>query len=140
MIGSNLQYCREELQMTQTELGNILGVSKSTVSGWENGYSIIPFKKLIKFCNTYNYSLDFVCGITRKNKKYPNPIPSMEKIGNNLRHIRRKLGIKQKQIAKDCSISQTTYSTYENGKYLVSTLTLYTISTKYNISMDQIVR
>ena len=28
MIDSNLKYCREELEMTQTELGYIFGVSK----------------------------------------------------------------------------------------------------------------
>ena len=51
MIDSNLKYCREELEMTQTELGYIFGVSKGTVSNWENGYNVIPLKKLVKFSN-----------------------------------------------------------------------------------------
>ena len=38
MVGNNLKYAREELEMTQQELGFILGVSQSTVAGWENGH------------------------------------------------------------------------------------------------------
>ena len=49
MICSKLKYCREELEMTQSELGYIFGVSKATVANWENGYGIIPLKKLVKF-------------------------------------------------------------------------------------------
>ena len=48
MLENNLKYCREELEMTQTELGYIFGVSKGTVANWENGYSIMPLKKLIE--------------------------------------------------------------------------------------------
>ena len=71
MFESNLKYCREELEMTQTELGYIFGVSKGTVSNWENGYSVIPLKKLIKFSNYSGYSLDFICAFTRNDKKLP---------------------------------------------------------------------
>ena len=71
MLENNLKYCRNELEMTQSELGYVFGVNKATVSNWENGYDIIPLNKLIKFCNLYNYSIDFVVGLTRKNKIYP---------------------------------------------------------------------
>ena len=55
------------------------------------------------------------------------------------KELRKKLGLTQQEIAKECSISQTTYSTYESGIYLISTITIYTICTKYNISIDWIV-
>lgn len=70
MIENNLKYCREELEMTQKELGYIFGVSKYTISGWETGKDTMPLSKLIKFCNLYDYSLDFVVGLVRKNIKY----------------------------------------------------------------------
>ena len=43
----------------------------------------------------------------------------------------------QKQIADECSISQTTYSNYELGITLITTLTLYTICKNHNLSVDQ---
>lgn len=70
MINNNLKYCREELELTQKELGNILGVNITTISKWELGYDTITLKRLVKFCNLYNYSLDYVCGLSKNNKKY----------------------------------------------------------------------
>ena len=70
MFDNNIRYCREELEMTQTELGYIFGVSDSAVRSWETAHDSIPLPKLIKFCNMYDYSLDFVCGLIRNNIKY----------------------------------------------------------------------
>ena len=66
MFENNLRWCREELEMTQTELGYIFGVSDSAVRSWETAHDSMPLTKLIKFCNLYDYSLDFVCGLTKK--------------------------------------------------------------------------
>ena len=139
MIGNNLKYCREELEMTQTELGYVFGVSKNTVSGWENAHDTMPFNKLIRFCNLYNYSLDFVCGFSRKNNKYEKINTDKNKMGIKLKELRLELGLTQQQLANNCGISQTTYSGYEIGHYLINTITIYTICKKYNISMDWIV-
>ncbi|MBR1416766.1 MAG: XRE family transcriptional regulator [Bacilli bacterium] len=137
MIDNNLKWCREELEMTQTELGNIFGVSNSTVRGWENAYDTIPLKKLVRFCNQFNYSLDFVLGLTRKNIKYNKDIKlSQKQIGKKLKLLREKLDLSQQQIADKCSIARSTYSHYEIGLSLITTLTLYTICKTYDISID----
>ncbi len=137
MLNNNLKYCREELEMTQTELGYVFGVSKNTVSGWENAHDTMPFNKLIKFCNLYNYSLDFVCGFTRKNIKYKIPIKADKKqIGKKLKELRGKLNLSQQALANECNFSQATYSSYETGKYLINSMTIYTICKTYNISME----
>lgn len=126
--------------MTQTELGNVFGIHKSTISGWENGYSVIPLKKLIGFCNLYNYSVDFVCGLSRKNiKKYKFSLDK-KSIGQRLKNARKELKLTQQQIADECSISQPTYNTYETGLYLTSTMTIYTICKNHNISMDELLK
>lgn len=141
MLGNNLKYCREELEMTQKELGYIFGVHETTVSGWETGKDTIPLKKLIKFCNLYNFSLDFVCGLTRNNDKHIK-IDKIDKykIGNNLKKLRVKLNLTQQEIADECMISQTTYSNYELGLYLINTLSLYTICKNHKISMNEIIK
>ena len=141
MIGNNLKYCREELEMTQTELGNIFGVSNSTVRGWENAYDSIPLKKLVKFCNQFNYSIDFVLGLTRENQEHTNNIViNQGKIGKKLKSLRTKLGLTQQEIADECSISRSTYSHYEIGMSLITTLTLYTICKNHNLSIDEFLR
>ncbi len=141
MVDNRLKECREELEMTQEELGYIFGVKKATISNWENGYDIIPFKKLVKFCNMYNYSLDYVCGLTRVNKEYPK-INKLDKtdIGLKLKSLRKRLELSQQEVADLCCISRATYCHYELGMNLVSTLTIYTICKTYNLSMDDIIR
>ncbi|CCY46634.1 putative uncharacterized protein [Firmicutes bacterium CAG:822] len=70
MMDNNLKRCREELEMTQTELGYVFGVQKATMSNWENGYSVMPLKKLVKFSNLYGFSLDFILRLDKNNKNY----------------------------------------------------------------------
>ena len=54
--------------MTQEELGLIFGVTRKTISGWENAYDNMPLPKMIRFANDYKYSLDYISGLSRKNK------------------------------------------------------------------------
>ena len=46
----------------------------------------------------------------------------------------------QQQIADECMISQSTYSGYESGNYLITALVLYTICKNHNLSMDEILK
>ena len=133
MVDNNLKYAREELEMTQKELGYVFGVSQSTVAGWENAIDVIPFNKLIRFCSLYNYSLDFICGFTRKNIEYGSFKTDKLKIGINLKLLREKLNLTQQQIADDCGFFKSTYSNYEVGRYLINTMTIYSICKTYNI-------
>ena len=139
MIENNLKWCREELEMTQKELGFIFGVSNYTVHGWENGHDSIPFVKLIKFCNLYNYSLDFVTGLTRKNIQYGKFKISKEKIAKSLKKLRLSLNLTQQALADKCGLSRSTYSSYETGQYLITTTNLVYICKTLNVSMDWLV-
>ena len=140
MVNNNLKYAREELEMTQEELGYVFGVKKATISNWENGYDVIPLNKLIKFCNLYNYSLDFIVGFTRKNIKYNKNIKLDSKlIGKNLKTIRENLKLTQQQIADKCNIYQSTYNHYETGYSLIKIIPAYSICKTYNISFDWLV-
>ena len=74
MIDNNLKHIREELELTQTELGNILGVHNSTVRGWENAYDTMPLSRLVMFSNKFNYSIDYVLGLSKVNTNYDSDI------------------------------------------------------------------
>lgn len=139
MIENNIKYIREDMEMTQKELGYIFGVHDTTVSGWETGKDIIPLQKLVKLSNLSNYSVDFILNLTRHNINYSKLEKANPKIvGANLKKIRKEHNLTQQDIADSCSISQTTYSNYELGLYLINTLCIYTIAKKYNVSIDKI--
>lgn len=140
MINNNLKSAREELEMTQKELGYVFGVSQSTVAGWENADDTMPFNKLIRFCNLYDYSLDYICGFTRRNTKYDKTFKiDKKKMGKKLKELRSNLKLSQQQFADKCSISKSTYGNYEVGRYLINTINIYTICKTFNISMDYLV-
>jgi len=140
VLDNNLKFCRESLEMTQKELGFVFGVSHKTISGWENSYDVIPLSKLVKFCNLYHFSVDYVVGLTRNNKNYQNKKIVLDKkiISAKLKKMRKDLKLTQQQIADECSISQTAYSNYELGITLISSMALYTFCKYHNISMDSI--
>ena len=54
MIDNNLRCCREELGMTQQELGAMLNTSKQMVSNWETGLNPIPIN------NKKNYQTNVI--------------------------------------------------------------------------------
>lgn len=140
LINNNLKNCREELEITKEELGRILGVSRKTVTGWENNYDTMPLSKLVKFSNLYKYSLDYILGLSSKDDYQKIDKLDKKKIGNNLKAIRTELNLTQQQIADECMISQTTYSNYETGQYLITTLTLYTICHNHELSIYKILK
>ena len=140
MLNNNIKYCREELEMTQEELGYVFGVSYKTVSGWESNNDTMPLPKMIKFANLYHYSIDYITGLSRINKYVKIDKPDKKVIGNRLKEIRLKLNLTQQQLADECMISQQSYSLYENGKTLVTSLVLYTICYNHKLSMDEILK
>ena len=63
-IGSKLVQLRTEKQITQTELGKILGVGKTTISNYETGYSTPDAEMLKKIATSFNVSTDYILGLT----------------------------------------------------------------------------
>lgn len=139
LIENNLKEFRENLEMTQEELGYVLGITKGTVANWENGNDSIPLRQIIKLCNIYNTSIDYILGISRNNKIY-SKIRNIDKneIGNNIKSLRINNNYSQLEFSKLCSIAQSTLSLYETGKRLINTLTLQIICRKFNVSADKL--
>ena len=54
---------RKELNLTQKEAAEKLGVSVTCYGGYEQGYREPDFKTLIKICKTFNVSADYLLGL-----------------------------------------------------------------------------
>ncbi len=123
--------------LTQRELASILNVSRSTYAGYENGIDWIPLKKLNLFCNFFNLSLDYVCGLTT------NKICNTEKddinnniVANNLKTIRKNHKHTQKFVADKLKTTRSNYSNYEQGISLILTFYIIDFAKLYNVSID----
>lgn len=60
-----LKSLREENNISQQEIANILNVSQRTYSYYENGRTIPP-RLLIQLAKYYNVSMDYMLGISNK--------------------------------------------------------------------------
>ncbi len=55
---------REDHDLTQTDVANLLHVGQKTYSDYELGITRIPVDSLIILAKHYNVSMDFICGLT----------------------------------------------------------------------------
>ncbi|MDD7642734.1 MAG: helix-turn-helix transcriptional regulator [bacterium] len=62
---------REDLDMTQTEIANILNVSQRTYSRYENDERAIPIEIFAELADFHNTSVDYLIGLTDVKKPYP---------------------------------------------------------------------
>lgn len=57
-VGMFIQQKRSELNYTQEYLAKLIGVSKTAVSNWENGVSMVDVKYLIPLTNVFGINVD----------------------------------------------------------------------------------
>ena len=135
-----LQDIRENNELSQKAVADILNVSQPTYSRWEKEIEIIPLNKLILFAKYFNVSLDYLCNLSlikKENKNY-NYIVNKELSSNNIINFRKKNNLTQKELAIFLNTTPSTICEYEKGKTLILTSFAYQICKKYNISMDYI--
>lgn len=132
-----LLFLREEHDLTQTEIGKLMGTKKVSISNWERGKEIIPLSKLNIYSNYFNVSMDYILKLS------DNKVPSNNKeildkkeIGNNIKKIRKINKLSQRDLAKELNTSCSNICYYETGKNLILTAFAYQICIKYNVSMD----
>lgn len=68
---SRIRNLREDKDMTQKDIGNILNMSQTGYNQYEIGKNDIPTKILIKLANFYNTSVDYLLELTDEKKPYP---------------------------------------------------------------------
>lgn len=62
IVGKNLQDCRKSLNLTQKEVANKMGVAQPVYQRFEKGVFECDYSQLIKLCEIYDVSLDYLFG------------------------------------------------------------------------------
>ena len=136
MLNERLLDIRDEAELNQEDMAEILKVSQSNYSRWENGKELIPLSKLNILCNYFKINMDYVIGISRNFKCEKKCTFNNEMIGKRLKEFRKEKGITQAELADFLNTTQSTISAYESGKTTILTAFSYDICKRYNISMD----
>lgn len=125
MNTDNLIELRKDLGLTQRQMAEIVGVSESTYSNYENYHAVIPLKRLNIIANKYNKSLDFLTGISRSNDdNFKHVDIDNKKIGERLKEIRLNLKLSQRDFAKKLKTGYSIISDYETGNVTITILVL----------------
>ncbi len=66
-----LKDLREDNDMTQTQISEILGIQQTVYSRYERGFQTIPVEHLIRLADFYEVSTDYILGRTLVKKPYP---------------------------------------------------------------------
>jgi len=134
--GELMKDIRFENDIKQNEMAKILGISRSAYNNYEQQYNIIPLKYLIVFANHFNISIDYLLGLSKEKNNYNKININHKNIGINLRKVRRDNKLTQLELAQKLHIANSLLSSYEKGRYLISTASLYSICKLFNTKAD----
>lgn len=59
---NNLKLLRKQKNLSQDDLGRVVGVTKMSISRWESGKSDIDFDNLRKLSNYFGVTIDYILG------------------------------------------------------------------------------
>lgn len=140
MNTERIKYLREELEITQTEFADKLGVKRSAYSLWEINKNVIPLIYLNKISNIYNINIDYLANLSNeKNVKFNKIEIDKIKIGKNIRLARIENKFTQDSLAKKLNTTHSVISAYESGKTSVPTLFLIEIAKITNKSLNWLI-
>lgn len=142
IIEERIYTMRIKMHLTQQELANRLGVSRSLINNWENGFSNISLKQLIKLAYLYQVPIDYLLGIIDEIDNYPYQFISnmdLKSIGLRLKEIRKLHRLTQDKFASKIDTKRSSISYYEIGKMMISTADLKQICQTFGVSADYLV-
>lgn len=67
-FGENLKTLRKPRNLTQKELGLMVGLSKAVISKYENGMGYPSFDILIRIAQYFGVTVDYLLGVSRGKK------------------------------------------------------------------------
>ena len=67
---TRLRNIREDRDLTQAEVGHILNKSQQGYNHIEAGRAELKIDDLVKLCQFYNLSADYLVGLTNEQKSY----------------------------------------------------------------------
>lgn len=105
-IGGKIKEKREEMNLSQEQLAEILGYkSKTSIHKVEQGMTDLPQSKIIEFAKALNTSPAYLMGLE---------IPVNMQINEIIKKRRKELGLTLKQVAEQLGVSESLISRYES--------------------------
>lgn len=120
---------RDELEITQKQLADKLGCTRSAYSLWEINKNTIPLNYLNKLSNILNINIDYLVDLSDKKMINFNKVEiDRKKLGERIKQARKYINYTQEKLANKLNTTHSVISAYESGKTAVPTLFMIEIA------------
>lgn len=133
-LGEKLKTLRKNNKLTQTDMANILGVKKSSISKYENNVNVPDIKSLIKLSNYFEISLDSL--VDNSFELYEDEKNFSLMLSDRIKECRLELRYNQPELARILNVTKQTISNWEKGVRIPDAHTLLRLSDLFNCSVD----
>ena len=129
MNAGKIKTIREEEEITQKEMANKLGVTRSAYSLWEINKNTIPLYYLNELSNNFNINIDYLVDLSdEKVIKFRKVKINQIELGKRIKEARKSINYTQEKLASKLNTTHSVISAYESGKTKVPTVFLYEIA------------
>lgn len=129
MNTEKIKFIREELELTQVELAEMLGCTRSAYSLWEINKNTIPLVYLNKLANVLNVNIDYLVDLSNEKViKFKKSVIDRVDLGSKIKLARKSINYTQEKLASKLNTTHSVISAYESGKTAVPTLFLIEIA------------
>lgn len=135
---NRLKDLREDKDLKQKDVAEILNIARSTYSEYEIETKEISIPNIIKLSYFYNTSADYIFYRTDISSPYPRKNYE-HTYQNNLKSLRLKNIKTQKATALDLNIPLKSYIKYENSKTRLNIQLIKSFADYYKTSIDYII-
>ena len=137
MYSNNLKKLRNEKELTQKEISNILNCNQNSYNNWERGVVMIPLDIADKLSCYYKVRLSYIYGLDKAyiNKDNIKPI-NYNKMLKTLSELKSQNKHSYNVIAKAINCNESTVQRYFTGVFKPPIDRLVLLAKFYNIDLD----
>ncbi len=138
MYFNRLKEIREERELTQQYVADLIGESRSSYANWENNVVMLPLDIADKLSVVLNVDLSYLIGInTKSNFGKIKPL-DYDVLLNNLNNLREKKKYTYEQIATYLDCDRSTCNRYFNNAVFIPIDKLVLLAKLFDIDLDKL--
>lgn len=129
-----LRALRKAQDLTMKQFGEIIGVSESTISLYENGKRQPDFTTLKKIADYFSVTIDYLLDRDNTSDMLLNPEKNM--FSTRLKELRELRNLSQSAFAKDFGVAQSTVGGWESGAREPNYATTQKLADYFGVTVD----
>mgnify|MGYP002627251070 CR=1 FL=1 len=130
-LGERLKQIRTDKNLTQSEFGKLIGVTKQAIANVECGHSNPSIEFLNQLIEIFSLNINWL--ISGKGEIFSNITKTM---GEKISYIKTKNNLSTMQISKALDISESDFNKIINDKKFPDLQVLLKLKHNFNVSMD----